>query len=247
MPLKKLLICPYFGPFPEWMDLFIADFMRTMQPQGYSILIDTDLPAFKERVKEKLGIDCPIVRGTGKSWDYRCALGLLYEEELKGYDYWGTADFDVAFGYISKFLPDAELEKLDVFSSHNEYVCGFFSLYKNSQEVNNLFMQYPEWKDMMIYPEPNGWVEQMFSRTLEQSGLKYAYTFWQGNPWTTFPQLKKEGLTLLQFLPQGWTEIAYFHFRHSKRWPFNPPPKNIWGNEIVDTSYLYKNAGPRDI
>lgn len=218
-PIKKLLIVPYFGDFPEWMPQFIKDFHETMRPQGYEILFDSGIDGFKERVKNKLGIDYPGLPGTGKVWDYRCAFGVLYEEELKGYQYWGHVDLDVVFGNINKFLPDAELERLDVFSSHNEYVCGFFSLYKNSSEVNNLFKQFPNWKEMMIHPEPNGWVEQMFSRILEQSGLKYAYTFWQGNPWTTFPQLKKQGLTLLQFLPKGWEEIAYFHFRHSKKWP----------------------------
>lgn len=217
--IRKLMICPYFGPFPEWMDLFLADFERTMEPQGYTLLLDTNLPAFKDRVKIKLGINCPIVRGSSKAWDYRGSLGVLYSEEIKGFDFYGHCDFDVAWGYVSKFLPDSELESLDVWSGHSEYVNGSFSLYKNKPEVNELFNQFPQWRDMLIHPEPNGWIEQMYSRALEQSGLKYAYTFHQGNPWTTFPQLKKDGLSLFQFLPDGWQEIMFYHFRHSKTWP----------------------------
>jgi hypothetical protein len=220
MSLKKLLICPYFGPFPEWMDLFIADFMRTMQPQGYSILIDTDLPAFKERVKNKLGIDCPIVRGTGKVWDYRGSFGVLYSEEIKGFDFYGHCDFDVVWGNISKFVPDSLLETLDVYSSHNEYVCGAFSLYRNHPFVNNLFMQYPMWKDHLDSPEPTGWIEQSYSRTLELSGLRYKYDLSpQGNPFTDTPNLKKEGDLLFQVTALGWKEVGLFHFRRSKRWP----------------------------
>lgn len=250
MPLKKLLICPYFGAFPEWMDLWIADFMRTMKPQGYDLLIDTDLPAFKERVKNKLGIDCPIVRGSGKVWDYRCALGFLYEEELQGYNYWGHVDFDVVWGDVGKFLPDKYLRQVDIYSGHDEYMCGCFSLYRNSHNVRTLFTSYPLWKDKMTSPEPNGWVEQEFSRLIENSKIPHSYNFHQGNPWTDKPILKKEGNSLFQTeesLKGKWIEIMFFHFRRSKRWPLGPLPKNIWGNEIVDTSYLYKNAGPRDI
>ncbi len=221
-PLKKLLICPYFGAFPEWMDLWIADFMRTMKPQGYSLLIDTDLPAFKERVKEKLGIDCPIVRGSAKAWDYRGSLGVLYSEEIKGFDFWGFCDFDVVWGNISKWASDEVLSGLDVYSTHNTYVCGAFSLFRNSPFVNDLFMNYPLWKSELESPVPSGWIETHYSKVLEISGLRYKYDLSpQGNPFTSNPVLIKDGNQLFQ-LPDGsdtYIELGLFHFRRSKRWP----------------------------
>ena len=217
--LRKILITPYFGPFPPWMDLWLADFNRTMRPQGYDLLLDTDLPLFKERVKEKLGIQCPIERGSPKVWDYRCALGLLYEDEIKDYDFWGHVDFDMVFGDVNKFLPDSMLSELEVYSGHNEYVCGCFSLYRNTHVVNSLFQTSAGWKAQMITPEPNGWVEQGFSRTLEQSRLRYKYDFCQGNPWDKSPVLQKQDNNLYQIINKVWTPIMFFHFRHSKRWP----------------------------
>ena len=218
--LKKVLIAPYFGEFPPWFDLFLADFIRTMRPQGYELLLDTDMQSFKDRVKEKLGIDYPGVRGTGKVWDYRCALGHLYRDEIKGFDYWGHCDFDMVFGNVNKFLPDSKLVELDVYSSHHDYVCGCFSLYRNAANVRSLFYQYTEWQQKMIQAEPTGWVEEGFSRTLEQSGLHFKYEFNQGNPWTKSPLLNKKGINLSQFIEGGgWKDIMLFHFRHSKRWP----------------------------
>lgn len=214
--IKKILITPYFGPFPEWMDLWLADFNRTMRPQGYDLLLDTDLPSFKERVKEKLGIQCPIERGSPKVWDYRCALGLLYEEEIKGYDFWGHVDYDMVFGDANKFLPDSMLSELDVYSGHNEYVCGCFSLYRNTHVVNSLFQTSAGWKAHMMVLEPSGWVEQGFSRTLEQSRLRYKYDFPQGFPYTESPTLKKEEGSLFQKIGWNWVEISFFHFRRSK-------------------------------
>lgn len=220
MSLKKIIITPYFGPFPEWMDLFLADFIRTMRPQGYALLLDTDLPSFKERVKAKLDIICPIVRGGAKAWDYRGSLGVLYSEEIKGFDFYGCADFDVVWGQINKWASDEVLSSLDVYSTHNTYVCGAFSLFRNHPFVNDLFMNYPLWKSELESPVPSGWIEQQYSRVLEISGLRYKYDIApQGNPFTDRPILKKEGETLFQSSIQGWEEIGMFHFRRSKKWP----------------------------
>lgn len=193
----------------------MADFEESMRPAGYDILIDTDLEGFKKRVKEKLGLDYPGLPGTGKVWDYRGALGLLYEDEIKDYEFWGHCDFDMVFGDVSKWVTDEFLSELDIHSNHDTYVCGCWSLYRNIPRVNRLFMLTPNWQEYMNKPEPNGWVEGPFSRTVESSGLRYAYTFWQGNPWAKEVHLtKKDGK-----LYQDGEEIMMFHFRLTKRWP----------------------------
>ncbi len=210
--LKKVIITPYFGDMPEWMDKFEP-------PKGYEWILDTDLERFKERVKDRLLIDYPGQYGTGKVWDYRCALGVLYREELEGVDFWAHMDFDVVWGDVDHFLPDSLLNTLDVYSSHHEYVCGCFSVYRNILPINYLFMRSTKWREMMTEKEPNGWVEEEYSRVLEKSGHRYLYTFNQGNPWTKEPVLKKENGKLYQNLAGNWSEIMLFHFRHSKRWP----------------------------
>ncbi len=216
--LKKILITPYFGKFPEWMDKFSP-------PEGYDWLLDTDLETFKKRVRDKLGIEFPGVYGSPKVWDYRCALGFLYEEEIKGFDFWGTADFDVVWGDMNKFYPDSMLGKYDFISGHNTYMAGCFSLYRNISDVNELFFKPGFWQNILEDPKPSGWVEDYYSRTVEESGLRYKYTFHQGNPWDKEPILKRMGKGLFQDEDKRgiettvWTEVAFFHFRHSKRWP----------------------------
>lgn len=206
--LKKIGITPYFGEFPEWMSKFNP-------PDGYAWLLDTDLAKFRKRVKEKLGIEYPGIYGNPKVWDYRCALGLLYEEEIKKFDYWAHWDFDMVFGDVNKWFPDDELKLLDVWSNHDTYVNGCFSLYRNVDRVNNLFKKCPEWKTIMQDEVPTGWVEQEYSRCLETSGLSYRYSFFQGWPYTSTPNLKKVNGKLYQ----DGQEIAMFHFRRSKKWP----------------------------
>jgi len=224
--ISKILLTPFFGEFPPWFDLFLADFNRTMKPQGYTLMLDVDLPDFKERVKSKLGIDCRIERGSPKAWDYRGSLGILYEEEIKDYDFYGHCDLDVVWGQINKWASDEALSELDVYSSHSEYVCGCFSLYRNSSGVKNLFYNCPTWQMNLISPEPTGWIERDYSRILEVSGLRYKYDLTpQGNPFTDRPILKKEGDRLFQAdmtESGGWKEIGLFHFKRSKQnfgWP----------------------------
>jgi hypothetical protein len=204
----KLLIVPFFGQLPEWYDKY-------EKPEGYDLLLDQDLEGFKKRVKSVLGIDCGIKPGTGKVWDFRPALGLLYAKEAKGYDFWGHTDLDCVYGNVDKWVTDEFLSGLDIHSNHNTYVCGCWTLYRNTDEVNNLFKKFSGWKDKMQGSEANGWVESEYSRTLEKSGLRYKYTFWQGNPYTETPNLKKENGKLYQ----DGEEIMMFHFRRSKLWP----------------------------
>jgi glycosyltransferase involved in cell wall biosynthesis/LmbE family N-acetylglucosaminyl deacetylase len=207
---KKVLICPYFGDVPEWMNQFTDNL-----PAGYDIIFDTDLEAFKKRVKDKLGIDYPGLLGTGKVWDYRAALGLLYEDHITEYDFWGHCDFDMVFGDVNKWFDDETLSKLDIWSNHHEYICGPWTLYRNCESVNKLFMQFHLWKSRMVFPKTNGWVENEFSRLVERSGLRYKYSFMQGDPYhPPFNLTKVDGK-----LFQDGTEIPMLHFRHDKRWP----------------------------
>ena len=68
MSYRIKLLSPYFGELPEWYDQYEP-------PVGYDFLLDQDLEGFKKRVKDVLGIDCPIEWGSTKVSDYRCALG----------------------------------------------------------------------------------------------------------------------------------------------------------------------------
>lgn len=210
--LKKIFLCPFFGELPSWMDKYEP-------PEGYDMLIDQDIEGFRKRVKDKFGIEYPAEWGQSKPWDYRAVLGVLYEEEIKGYDFYGHTDFDCVYGDVDKWVTNDFLNELDVHSNHNTYIMGAWTLYRNIKEVRELYKSVPDWKEYLIHPEANGWVEQNFSRALEQSGLRYKYTFWQGNPYTTEPQLKKEGNNLYQLIDGEWQEIMMFHFRRSKKWP----------------------------
>lgn len=211
--MRKILICPWFGALPAWWPQY-EKHIEGLKAQGYDFLLTTDLEDFKRRCKEVLKVDCPIVPGTGKIHDFRAMLGELYAEEIKGYDFWGHTDFDCVYGNVSKYVTDEFLSELDVHSNHDTYVCGPWTLYRNKPEVNSLFRNYPQWRSKVEGAESNGWVEKEFSRLLEDSGLRYTYTYWQGR-YDCDPNLElKDGK-----LTQNGREIMMYHFRRSKTWP----------------------------
>lgn len=216
--LKKLMICPYFGPLPSWFDQWKENFDR-LQKYGYDLLMPTNLEEFKQRVKDKLGIEnCPIVEGKGKVHDYRLSFGKLFEEELKDYDFYGHTDFDCAYGRVDKYVTDDLLDSVDIHSNHHCYICGPWTLYRNTPKINDLFYEYPLWKQELEAERVSGWGEVEYSQIVDkhakQGDLRLRYTMWQGK--TTDPSK----LTWRdEALYDGDQEIMMFHFRHTKEWP----------------------------
>lgn len=216
--IRKLILCPWFGPLPDWFDEWEANAAR-LKADGYDFLIRTNLPAFKQRVRDVLDIDCPIVAGEGKIHDFRCAFGLLFARELEGYDFWGHTDFDMVYGRVGTFLPDHVLEPLDLFSNHATYVSGPFSLYRNTYAMNRLFMEHEDWQGYLTNPDTTGWVETAYTDIVDEFHMEgeitRRYESWQTRDLDNFDRCKWDGDKLLE----GEREIMALHFRRTKVYP----------------------------
>ena len=152
--MKKIrLIIPYFGKLPKFFPYFLLTAKRN---EKIDFLIYTDqkveqfevlnakniefvtLPFDDLRKKVQSKFDFEISLKTPyKLCDYKVAYGFIFEEELKEYDYWGFCDTDVLLGDIYQFL-----EEYNFFT--NDYarygLLGHLQIFKNSQEVNHVFM-----------------------------------------------------------------------------------------------------------
>jgi hypothetical protein len=216
--LRKLFIICWFGEFPDWLNKWVAN-MEYLKPMGYDYLIISSLKLFEQRVREKLNIEPCIVEGSGKPWDYRGSLGLLFEEELKGYDYWGTTDFDCVYGDIEKYMTDEELVKWDIWSNHHNYICGPWTLYKNIEKINTLFMECEDWQERLEEPQATGWIEKSYSdmvdRLHHEGEINRLYTHNQSRD----PNMWKDLSFIDGKLYDAGTEIMTFHFNRFKIYP----------------------------
>lgn len=80
-----------------------------------------------------------------KLCDYKVAYGLIFQEELRQYDFWGYCDSDMVLGNIRKYITDEILEGYDKILP-----LGHLSIYRNTDEINRRFMECP---DIMDYHE----------------------------------------------------------------------------------------------
>lgn len=217
--MKKLLICPWFGPFPEWFNKYQTH-IEFLKKYGYDFLFPTDLEDFKARIKDKLGIEATIISGTSDPHNFRVAYGLLFAKELAGYDYWGITDLDCVYGKIDDFMPDENLAKLDIWSNHHNYICGPWTLFKNTETVNNLFRDVANWRELMSDRSvPGRWTENEFTEIVDQvhreGKINQRYTFWQGHDVNDDSEITFDDGKLFDH----GDEIMMFHFNRHKRWP----------------------------
>lgn len=86
----------------------------------------------RQRFTERLGFEpAPPEVNT----DLKTALGLVFEDLLAGYDFWGQCDFDMIFGNLRKFLTE------DILAAHDKILCrGHLTLYRNTAKINRAFM-----------------------------------------------------------------------------------------------------------
>lgn len=213
--MKKLMILTWFGDEPAWAHRYHQN-ASLLAEHGFDFLHDRDLDSFRDRVRRILGVDCPIVPGGGKIHDYRPCFGELYADELDGYDWWGHTDYDVVYGRVPAFYPDDALAGCDVQTDNSyDYLCGPWTLYRNTPEVASLFRNHEGWRDQLEEPSTSGWVETSFTEIVRGS-----CRLWRANHHAfTDPQLlSTDGERLLH----GGREVSFYHFRYTKEWPAVP-------------------------
>jgi len=265
--LKKVFLLTQFGPPHAWSSEYLAH-IRTLAPYGWHWIILTPhaypssynvrvvpmtLADFDARVLERCGIatrnfldakECP-VKFTS---DYYPAFGEIFADLLTDADYWSITNWDVLYGRLDHFLPDAELAKWDIWSDDCHHINSLFCFYRNNETINRLYRLVPRWEwyfenrlDLPLY----GFDEIYFDRLIRDLADAGRVTF--GHPpyfaLHSYDRLvQHQPKPNLAFAPDGaliecfddanpalehyppWRgmfgrEIMYFHFLQTKRWP----------------------------
>jgi len=142
------IICPYFGVLPNYIGLFFQScktnysidwlIFTDCSYHGYLPnnvkLIFTSFDDFRERVQAKFDFQISLTSAY-KLCDFRPAYGVILNDYLNGYDYWGHCDLDMIFGDIRKFWTDEVLSKYDKI-----FTRGHLTLYRNTPIVSKYYM-----------------------------------------------------------------------------------------------------------
>src|SRR4051812_4996887 len=143
-----LLIIVYFGVLPACASLF---FRSCAENASINWLLVTDQPvdelrvpnnvsvrqttmaAFKSSIDRIMGMQTALVTPY-KLIDFKPAYGVIFAEDVAGFDWWGHCDMDLMFGQIRSFVTD------DILARHDKvFIHGHLSLYRNCEAANHYF------------------------------------------------------------------------------------------------------------
>lgn len=141
------LVVAYYGKFNNFFQLWL-DSCRKNEDIDFLVFTDDEYPYnypsnvkvkyttlryISELVKSKFDFEIKLDNAY-KLCDYKVAYGIIFEEYLKEYEFWGYCDVDLIFGRISSFITDDILNSYDKILSR-----GHFTLFRNNEYINNLF------------------------------------------------------------------------------------------------------------
>lgn len=189
---KILLILPYFGKWPIWFDahllsieknptinwLFVTDCEIPKEYPKNIKFVKTTLQELNKHVNHVVDVHVPLT--PRKFCDLKPAYGAIFKEHVEGYDFWGFCDLDIIWGDIRKFMTDDILNNHDVISSRREAISGHFSLFRNTDSLNNLYKQVENYKDLFVKPKFMWFDEQVLTIYLksDQYSEKHLRIYW---------------------------------------------------------------------
>lgn len=266
-----ILLVIYFGDLPCWFDLWLKscesnknidwllitdDKKKYNYPQNVKVKY-MELSELKILIDKKLNIKSN-VNNPYKLCDFRPTYGILFEEYINKYDFWGHCDIDLIFGDIRSFITEDILRKYDKILRR-----GHLSLYKNNSKVNNYYklksnyIEILEDENNRVFDENSG-----ISETLDENGVKqyhdefiadivverkkFMTTKLKNYKYQVF--LYYNGKVYREYLKSGKKqreEVAYIHFQKRKYYKsnidFNIEDKFFIGPNGFDKYYELKS------
>lgn len=191
-----IIIIPYFGKWPDWIDLYFYScamnshidwffFTDCVIPERQYANIHFESYTFKAYCMEassKLNFNFQ-PKNPYKLCGLKPFYGFIHENLLEGYDFWGWGDIDVVWGDIKSFYTDDMLMKYDLFSTHADRISGHFAIIKNTKEMREICFKIKNWKNklseeqpialdeedfsLLFYPEAK-WIQKLYSKVIRK-------------------------------------------------------------------------------
>jgi hypothetical protein len=174
-----VMLMPYFGQWPEWTDLFLVSCAANKNVH-WRFFTDCDPPgnrpanvefrtmsvgAFTNAVSERLGFSFAHA-DPHKVSEVRPALGLLHEQEIADFEFFGYGDLDVVWGDIDGFYNPLRAA-YDMISTHSNIVAGHFSVFRNTHDMRRAFLETPGYPDLLQLPRKTGFDEWNFAKVFK--------------------------------------------------------------------------------
>lgn len=183
--IKISIIIPFYGPFPDYLNYFL---LCTSYNSKIDWLIFTDqekpafcpknviyyhlsIDSFNKLTTSKLGFNIEI-NNPYKLCDLKPTYGLIFEDFIKEYDFWGYSDIDLFLGNIVKFITPNKLNETDILSTYDSFISGSFCLFRNSGKINTLFRLNRDFASILLDQKYIGFDENIKRKEIQGLSLK---------------------------------------------------------------------------
>jgi hypothetical protein len=172
-----IMLIPYFGRWPEWIDLFVESckwnpsvrwrlYTDCGEPENKADNVDyvhLSFDDYKALVRERLGIafDPP---DPYKLCDLKPCLAHIHERDVAGFQFFGYGDIDVVYGNIRIFYTDDVLARSNVLSTHPERLAGHFAVLRNTRAFRRAFKRIRNYRTLLEQPHHASMDESHFTR-----------------------------------------------------------------------------------
>lgn len=237
---RILILMPYFGKWPYWMDLYLEGCRRNTtidwhffsdcgRPRNLPSNVtyqEMSFGEYKQLVSDRLEVKFD-PDSAYKICDIRPAFGFIHSEQLNGYDFWGFGDLDLVYGDLRAIYKDECLSRYDLVSNHATRVSGHLCLIRNTAFMNEYFQKITDWKDRFSDPKHYAIDERAFSKLF----VKHKnFPNWIRKPlvWLLYPITRRTSFVERYTTPNGcvaWKDGSY-----------NFPEEWFWNGEEIFNS-----------
>jgi hypothetical protein len=160
-----IMLMPYFGRWPEWMNLFIESckwnpdvrwrfFTDCGVPENKAANVDyvhLSFEDYKALVRNHLQIEFD-PSDPYKLCDLKPSYGDIHAQEIEGYRFFGYGDIDLIYGNISDFYPAELREKSNVLSIRQDIFAGHFAILRNTHALRRAYRRIPGFRQALEQP-----------------------------------------------------------------------------------------------
>ena len=149
---KICILIPYFGNWPGWFPYFLLSCIHNPEIDWYFFSDSGELPLHNKNlflihitlndfnILASRKLQLPVeIKYAYKMCDLKPAYGRIFEDYIKGYNFWGYGDLDLIYGNIRQILTKNILSENDIISCHSEFVSGHLCILRNSPEILDLY------------------------------------------------------------------------------------------------------------
>jgi hypothetical protein len=185
--MRLAILTCYFGKLPWYFRYFLYSCGYNPTVDFYIITDDASfagehpanvhfvyrsLEEVRVQASARLGLAASIENGY-KFCDFKPAYGIIFQDIVAPYDFWGHADIDIIYGNIRSFITDPIMQAYDLISVRADWLTGCFLLFRNCDKMNRLFMRSKDYQRVFTDPRHFCFDETNFQHDAFSEGKRY--------------------------------------------------------------------------